>query len=185
MTMAALRVSVYFTDGGINLFWFRVQEAILISPRTSWLAGCMLPRVQGVKDARCNNACVLWDMRRDGPESSRQRRCVVASLRRCAVASLRRCGVAALHRCGVAALLHRCAPAPLRPCTLAPLRRCVVASLRRCIVASTPRCGVASLRPWALASLMSLGRSFAKNLPRQHSYGSCTDTDAVEYQALL
>ena len=117
--------------------------------------------------------------------------CVVAALRRCGVASSRRCGVAALHRRVVASLrrcvfasLHRCVVASLRGCCAASLHRCVVASSRRCIVASLHRCTVASLRRWALASLMSLGRSFAKNLPRQHSYGSCTDTDAVQYQAL-
>ena len=115
----------------------------------------------------------------------------VVSLRRCGVASSRRCGVAALHR-RVVASLRRCVVASLRGCVVAWLLRCVVASLRRCIVASLHRCivaplhrcGFASLRRWALASLMSLGRSFAKNLPRQHSYGSCTDTDAVQYQAL-
>ena len=101
--------------------------------------------------------------------------CVVAALRRCIVAALRRCVFASLHRCVVASL---------RGCCAASLHRCVVASSRRCIVASLHRCTVASLRRWALAALMPLGRSFAKNLPRQHSYGSCTDTDAVQYQAL-
>ena len=117
--------------------------------------------------------------------------CVVAALRRCGVASSRRCGVAALHRRVVASLrlcvvasLRGCVVAWLLRCVVASLRRCIVASLHRCIVAPLHRCGVASLRRWALASLMSLGRSFAKNLPRQHSYGSCTDTDAVQYQAL-
>ena len=103
-------------------------------------------------------------------------RCVVAALRRCIVASLRRC---------IFASLRLCVLASLRGCCAAWLLRCVVASSRRCIVASLHRCGVASLRRWALAALMPLGRSFAKNLRRQHSYGSCTDTDAVEYQALL
>ena len=72
----------------------------------------------------------------------------------------------------------------LRRCGVASSRRRGVASSRRCIVATLHRCGVAPLRRWALAALMPLGRSFAKNLPRQHSYGSCTDTDAVQYQAL-
>ena len=93
------------------------------------------------------------------------------------------CVVAALRRCIVAAL-RRCVFASLRGCVVAALRRCIAASLRRRVVASLHRCTVASLRRWALAALMPLGRSFAKNLPRQHSYGSCTDTDAVQYQAL-
>ena len=111
------------------------------------------------------------------------RRCGVAALHRRGAAALRRCIVASLRRC-VFASLHRCVVASLRGCCAASLHRCVVASSRRCIVASLHRCTVASLRRWALAALMPLGRSFAKNLPRQHSYGSCTDTDAVQYQAL-
>ena len=99
------------------------------------------------------------------------------------VVSLRRCGVASSRRCG-AASLRRCIVAWLRRCVVAALRRCIAASLHRRVVASLHRCTVASLRRWALAALMPLGRSFAKNLPRQHSYGSCTDTDAVQYQAL-
>ena len=133
---------------------------------------------------------VLWDMRRNRPENSRQRRCVVASLPRRVAAWLRGCAVPSLCRCVVP---------PLRCCIVAALRRCGVASLRRRVVGSLRR-----QRPLRKTSPKILRGSIARVValtqtqfsirlsrerlcrkpPRQHNYGSCIDPDVIQYQVL-